>query len=413
MKVPHPLLVVAAVSAAVLWAAPAFSQDAGRTPALGQPFAGGTTIIDLEHPVSAAGELRVWQAYSTQGGRVMLKVWRPEGDRLVLVGASPLETVPAGEVATFTCRIPVARNDVIGCFCPDDTCVDRFGDGMVQTGTGDIGTIATGQLVSGTGEPALAAAGSRLVDVPSPAGKDLVLPVAARTPGFNGTLWTTALELFNTGTQSASVALFFDRSGVDNTSPAASAQVEVPARGMVVIEDLLLDAFQLEQDVGAVDIVASQPILAHARIANIGSEVGSFGQIVPALPSSWAVGVEDTPYVNPNARVVSVFEIRDDEEFRTNLGVVNTSGVPLTVTVQAIAAEGAVGVPLELRLEPFSHVQVNHVLQELGIAQGTRNVRLAVTPATGSGGRFFAYASRVDNRTGDAVFLLGHGEPPL
>ena len=40
-------------------------------------------------------------------------------------------------------------------------------------------------------------------------------------------------------------------------------------------------------------------------------------------------------------------------------------------------------------------------------------VRLEVSAAPGSSGRFFAYMSSVDNQSGDAVFLLGDRVPTL
>ncbi len=406
----HTALVVGSLLAAV---PPAASQSAGRAPAAGEPFAGGTTIVDLEHPVTAAGELRVWRAHSTAGARVMLKVWRPEGDRLVLVGASPLVTVPAGTTASFRCRIPVARNDLIGCYCPDATCVDRFTDGLVETGTGDLGTVSQNLLTNGNGEPAIDAAGSALADIPSPVGRDLVLPVAARTPGENGTLWTTSLELFNTATTTTTVALFFNRSGEDNTTPAASARIEVPGRGTVVVDDLLADAFTLDEGLGSVDIVASAPVTAHGRIANVGGADGSFGQLVPAVPAEWAVAWETAPGIDPAVATLSLFEVREDDLFRTNLGIVNVAGTGLVATVTALGPGGVEGVPMDVSLPPYSHVQIGHVLDRLGVTGEPRNIRIVVSPAPGTGGRLLAYISRVDNGTGDAVFLMGHGEPPF
>ena len=39
--------------------------------------------------------------------------------------------------------------------------------------------------------------------------------------------------------------------------------------------------------------------------------------------------------------------------------------------------------------------------------------RLEIAGSPGSAGRFFAYLSRVDNQSGDAVFLLGDRVPTL
>ncbi len=389
------------------------AQSSGREPVPGVPLSGGTTFIDLDHPVTSSGELRVWRVASSQGARVMLKVYRPDGDRLLLVGTSPLETVSGGTVATFECRIPVARNDVIGCFCPDSSCADAYSDGLILTAEGDLGTGPASAFNSGVGSPSILASGYRLADVPSTASEDLVVPVVGRTPGAGGTVWNTRLELFNTADSATTVALHLNLSDRDNTSPAASAQVIVPSRETRVIEDMISEAFGLETAVGSVDIVASAPLIAHARIANLGSDTGTYGQAVPAVPARWAVGDDDLPGINPNADVVYLFEVQEDAEFRSNLGISSIVATPLSLTVVAKVGGDPIGSPLELQLDPFSHTQINRVLDAMGVPEGARGVRLEVKAAAGTGGRFFAYLSRVDNESGDAVFLLGARENAL
>jgi len=407
----HRAFVIAAC--ALLSGAAVSAQTAGREPAPGQPEPGGTTLIDSGNPATASGLLRLWRVYSTQGGRVMLKVYRPESDRLVLVGSSPLESVPPATVATFTCSIPVSRSDLVGCFCPDSTCLDRFADGVVLTAPGDVGTSALDEFTSTVGGPAVWAGTTLAVDIPSTADTELVLPVAARNPGLLGTLWTTALELFNTATTENTVALFFNQSNRDNTAPAASAQITIPPRGTYVFDDLLGDAFQVDDTTGAVDLVALAPIIAHARIANHGGAEGTYGQFVPAFPARWAVGDDHSPGVNPLSDIVYLFELREDEDWRTNLGIVNTSGLGLTVQLQAFVDGTEVGEALLVTLQPYSHTQLNQVLEDLSVAPGTSGVRVNVEAVPGSSARFFAYASRVDNLTGDAVFIPGSREAAL
>ena len=369
-------------------------------------------MIDTEHPVTSSGTLDLWRATSTQGARVMLKVYRPEGNRLVLVGTSSLETVAAGEVATFASRIPVARNDLIGCYCPDSSCVDAFADGTVLAADGDPGTSPRSAFTIGTGTPAIFAAGSLLADVPSTAATDLVVPVVARTPGLNGTIWSTSLEIHNPGDQSAEIALFFNRSGLDNTTPAASAQAVVEARSTAVFDDLLVEAFELADDAGSLDIVSSVPVFAHARIANYGGASGSYGQSAPAVPAAWALGNDDIPGADPDADVATLFECRENADSRCNLGIASTANTPIAVQVTAWSGPDAVGTPLTLELDPFSHIQVNRVLQTMGAA-AAGGIRLEIVGGPGSAGRFFAYMSSVDNQSGDAVFLLGDRVPTL
>ena len=186
----------------------------------------------------------------------------------------------------------------------------------------------------------------------------------------------------------------------------------IQPQGTLIIDDLLVEAFELSDDVGSVDIVSSEPVFAHARIANFGGVAGSYGQAVPAVPVEWALGEDNIPGTNPNADVATLFECREDTDFRCNLGIASVANVPLTVIVTAWNGPDAIGTPLSLDLDPFSHTQVNRVLQDMGVS-AAGGVRLEIAAAPGSTGRFFAYISSVDNQSGDAVFLLGDREPTL
>jgi hypothetical protein len=154
-------------------------------------------------------------------------------------------------------------------------------------------------------------------------------------------------------------------------------------------------------------------VIAHARIANVGGGQGTYGQLVPGVPAGWAIGDDDAPGFNANADDVYLFEVREDADWRTNLGIANITIEPLTVVVRAIAPSGVVGETLRVDLEPVSQTQISRVLNRLRAPGDIPGLRLQVSAAEGSEGRFFAYASRVDNATGDAVFLLGSRESAL
>lgn len=407
---------IASVAAAVmvmLSATTGSAQTAGIDPAAGTPLPGGVTVIDREHPVTSSGTLRLWRAFSSDGARVMLKVFRPDGDRLLLIGTSPLETVPAGTTVTFACSIPIARGDLVGCFCPDSSCVDGDAAGLTWTADRDVGTVPLSELAEAVGTPAVFAAGSILADVPSTAATELVLPVAARTRGANSTVWSTRLELMNPGDDPVQLSLLFNLSNADNTTPAASAQAEIGPGTVLTFPDLLLDAFNLADASGSVDIVATAPIFGHARIANDGGSSGSFGQSAPALPADWALASDPAPGADPAAGVAVLFGVRENGDFRSNLGIASTASTPLTVVISAAADGSPVGTPLQIELPPYSHHQINRILTELGVAPGTPGVLVRVAAAAGVTGRFFAYLSEIDNLSGDAVVVLGDRIPSL
>ena len=415
MKSIHLMLYlfVAVFAVSLCNAPPVAAQSAGVTPEPGTPSSGGITLLDDEHRVSTSGTLKYWRAYSTNGGRAMLKVFRPEGNRLVLVGTSSLVTLPPGEIGTFRCSIPVSRNDIIGCYCPDTNCADRSSTGLALETDGDVGTSLSDVFQNHIGVPAVFASTTQSFDVPSMAANDLVIPVVGRGPGVAGTEWVTSLEIFNTGVQEAQVALYFNRSGLDNTTPSASAWAFIPARSVFVIDDLLLESFDIDAGIGSVDLIASEGIIAHSNISNTGSSAGSYGQKVPAVPAAWALGDDEAPGLEPNADIAYLFALVEDEVFRTNAGICNVSGVVLEVDLEAFDGTSPVGSPLRLTVPPFSHLQLNQVLNHLGAGDHSSGLRLNVSAAPGSTARFLAYSSRVDNDSGDAIFQVADREPPL
>jgi len=239
-----------------------------------------------------------------------------------------------------------------------------------------------------------------------------VAPVAARTAGLGGTVRTTSLELFNTADEECLVALYFNLSGEDNTSPAAPAQLRFPSRDTVTYDDLLVEALGVVHASGSADIVSAHPIIAHARIANQGMAAGGYGQVVPAVPVARALGDDDMAGANPNSYVYYLFELREDDGLRTNMGVARVSGVPRGVDLEALVGTTQTGGTLRVDLQPYSHLLLVQVLETMGVPFATPGVRLNVA-AAGSSGRFLACASRVDNTTGDGSFYLGVRERPL
>ncbi len=95
----------------------------------------------------------------------------------------------------------------------------------------------------------------------------------------------------------------------------------------------------------------------------------------------------------------------DNDIYRTNLGLAEMDGA--LTEVEIIVRDGSdghrLGEPLHQSVLPFSHVQLNRLLQRVG-AGSSANAYVTIRVLAGSG-RVTAYASVVDNRTGDAIFL--------
>jgi len=89
---------------------------------------------------------------------------------------------------------------------------------------------------------------------------------------------------------------------------------------------------------------------------------------------------------------------------RTNLGLVNTDDAPTTVELRFFDEHGLLIGVIEKQLSPFDNIQLNRVLR-LVSGTGLRNVRAEVRVESGNGG-VIAFATSVDNRTGDPVMQM-------
>jgi len=240
----------------------------------------------------------------------------------------------------------------------------------------------------------IAAAASVLL-VPPASAQTLYVPAAAHVEGVGGTQWRTDLEVKCVGDSPAAYAVELLRSDRDNSSPAQRT-FGLSAGTCRRHLDLIATDFGVD-GTGAVRVTAtSGTILVTSRTYNDDPD-GTFGQYIPALAAGEALAHGEAGALLQLSRSSS-----SASGYRTNLGFVNVTGGSLTVEVALHTAADVLLGTLTYELRPFEHHQVNDVFASV---TGDLEDGFAVVRATTAGGRFFAYASVVDNRSGDAVFI--------
>lgn len=222
----------------------------------------------------------------------------------------------------------------------------------------------------------------------------LVVPTGAHLPGLGGTRWRTDLEVVNPAlvTTHFTVALL-PRDRANSAPDGRSFQLE-PGRS-VRFRDVLHDVFGCD-GAAALRITSDLPVVAGSRTYNDAAG-GTFGDYVPAIPVSRAV-----PF-GQRAWLLQLAQRGGSRGTRTNLGLVNTSGTPITVTARFFRPDGSPIGSTSHKLPPHGFRQIDQVLAGLGTGdvEGAHAVLETVTP----GGAFLAYASVVDGRTGDPTVV--------
>lgn len=229
-------------------------------------------------------------------------------------------------------------------------------------------------------------------DCPHPLPERLyLLPAAARSVGSNGTFWRTDLVLTNTGEADVSAALAFLEAGRDNTD-VDEVDVTVPAGGSLELADVVGSVLGASGS-GAVRILSQGDLLVSSRTYT-DSDGGTFGQFIPGERAETGIGA---------GQAVRLLGLAENAAYRTNVGLVNTTGEVVEASIDLLDGAGAVLGTESVRLEPFGWKQLNRIFSSNGL-DGLDTAQAVVRTTSGSGA-VIPYASVVDNLTGDPVYV--------
>ena len=228
--------------------------------------------------------------------------------------------------------------------------------------------------------------------------RTLYLPGAANAEGANDSHWTTDLQLMNRGTESASYTVELLIRGQANLSPE-SVPFEL-APGHAVRYANVLESLFDTTGAGTLRITSVRGnLMVSARTATAEGEA-SHSVYIEGMDATTAAGAGQHRHL---------VHLQNDDGARTNIGLVSTSAISIWVDVQFFAADGASLGDLLLEVEPFESRQINDVFSSLESTKALDDLHdaFAVVSSSTSGAAFFAYASVVDNRTNDAIFVPG------
>jgi len=122
---------------------------------------------------------------------------------------------------------------------------------------------------------------------------------------------------------------------------------------------------------------------------------GTFGQFISAVTPNDAIATGSRP--------LQILQVEQSERYRTNVGIAEVSGQPVTVRVTAVPSDAKVAANIEVTLAANQVRQLNSLLAQMGL-NDSFNTRVTVTVMSGQG-RVTAYASVIDNKTADPTFI--------
>ena len=219
-----------------------------------------------------------------------------------------------------------------------------------------------------------------------------VMPgVADLVSGFAN--WQTDMRLFNAGQSEVEATLTFHSQG--GGEPKVRT-LTIPAGQVRQFDRTLATLFDTVNDGGAVHITTAEParLIATARTYNQTGN-GTYGQFISAITPAEAAGLGSRP--------LQLLQVEESERFRSNVGLVEVSGKPVTLEISAVPPDAKFSAVTELTLRPNEFRQLGSLLKSLGL-DGTYNARVTVRVIEGEG-RVTAYASVIDMQTNDPTYV--------
>lgn len=219
---------------------------------------------------------------------------------------------------------------------------------------------------------------------------DLYFAASAHAVGAMNSVFVHEVEVVNASSTAEAFRLYWLPRDHDNSS-AAFVDLSIDPGQAIRFDNVLAEVFGLPPNVvGALRVVPTTDHLHfHSTVINV-SDVGSHGQMMPAVAASAAFSETEAAYI---------FHLGENDTRRSNVVCVNTTGSNLTLSIDLFSSDGVL---LQENLtdivQPWSNTQINRVFNSYAPVDGYLRIDTA-TP----GGRGICLAAVVNNLTNDPL----------
>ncbi len=218
---------------------------------------------------------------------------------------------------------------------------------------------------------------------------------ASNAGGSGDSFFITTVDILNAGPATASIRIQLLDRGADNSGALESALFTLEPGEVRRFDNVLGDAFGPDGEDfagGAAVLSDSDRLLVMTRTFNQ-VEAGSIGAALPGVPLSDLV---------PAGERVTVLFLSENDDFRSNLGLLNGVDAPVTVQWELFASDGtSLGTGSRV-LQPYGVTQINRVLRNF---QPIEAAYAEVWTDT-TGGSFTCYGSVLDEGTSDPTLVI-------
>ncbi|HET7113635.1 MAG TPA: hypothetical protein VFI57_08330, partial [Pyrinomonadaceae bacterium] len=222
-----------------------------------------------------------------------------------------------------------------------------------------------------------------------------VLPGMADLPGDNN--FHSDIRIYNGGDSDTTVNLTYYPQGNGTPVPAQARTIR---KGEVfAVDNVLPTLFNVTSSGGSIVITtpSNSSLVATGRTYTNVATGGTYGQFIPGVSPNEGIGLGD--------RALQVLQLEQSDRFRSNLGLAELTGNPVTVRLSVDLPDSISTPSTTVALAANEFRQLGRVIESL-VGPGTQsyNGRVVVEVLSGTG-RVTAYGSVIDNQSKDPTYV--------
>jgi len=206
------------------------------------------------------------------------------------------------------------------------------------------------------------------------------------------TKFRSDVRIFNAGSSSVDATLTF----YPETGGPIAKSLTIGAGKIAALNSIIANFFGVTNAGGSmtIDTATESSLVATARTYDE-KVTGTVGQFIPGVTADDAIAKSDRP--------LQILQVEQSSRFRTNVGVAEVSGKPVTVEVTASLPDVLTSPVITMQLQGNQFKQLNSVLKQMGL-DNQFNARISVKVISGDG-KVTAYGSVVDNVSQDPTYV--------
>ncbi len=300
------------------------------------------------------------------------------------------ESPRVGETVTFTDQSTGGPTTWLWDFGDGDSSSEQNpGHAFESAGTFTV-TLA---VDNGSAGDTTSAAVTVLADAEPELTEMIFIPAAANVQGSGTSFFVTTVDVHNGGATTASYRFLWLPRDTDNADPQESATYTLSPGEVRRFANVLTEVFAAGTAVGALAVISDSAELGVMSRTFNQTANGTFGQSLPGVPAAGLI---------PAGTEALVLFLTENSVFRSNLGLLNGVGSPITLQWELFDSAGSSLGTGSVVLPAWGNTQLNRVLSSYApVEAGYAHLWTDTT-----GGAFTCYGSVLDEITSDPTTVL-------